>query len=36
LITEPKSYHYLNQGRKLNDLLMRAAHLMAYFCLNKS
>ena len=29
-----KLCHYLNQGRKLNDILMRAAHLMAYFYLN--
>jgi len=30
-----KLCHYLNQGRKLNDILMRAAHLTAYFYLNK-
>ena len=30
-----KLCHYLNQGRKLNDILMRAANLMAYFYLNK-
>jgi len=27
--------HYLNQGRTLNDMLMRAAHSMAYFDLSK-
>jgi len=26
-----KLSHYLNQGRTLNDILMRAAHWMAYF-----
>jgi len=30
-----KLCHYLNQGRKLNDISMRAAHLLAYFYLNK-
>jgi len=25
----------MDQGRKLNDILMRAAHLVAYFYLNK-
>jgi len=27
--------HYLNQGRTLNDILLRAAHWMAYFDLSK-
>jgi len=27
--------HYLNQGRTLNDILMSAAHSMAYFHLSK-
>jgi len=27
--------HYLNQGRKLNNILMRAAYWMAYFDLSK-
>jgi len=30
-----KLCHYLNQGRTLNDILMRAAHGMAYFDLSK-
>jgi len=30
-----KLCHYLNQGRTLNDILMRAAHCMTYFDLSK-
>jgi len=30
-----KSHHYLNQGRIFYDILMRAAHRMAYFDLSK-
>jgi len=30
-----KSYHYLNQGRTFYDILMRAAHWMAYFDISK-
>jgi len=30
-----KLFHCLNQGRTLNDILMRAAHSMAYFDLSK-
>jgi len=30
-----KLCHYFNQGRTLNDIFMRAAHLMAYFELSK-
>ena len=30
-----KLCHYLNQGRTLNDTLMRAVHRMAYFDLGK-
>jgi len=30
-----KVCHYLNQGRTLNDILMRATHWMAYFDLSK-
>jgi len=30
-----KVYHYLDQSRTLSDILMRAAHSMAYFDLNK-
>jgi len=30
-----KLYHYLDQGRTLNDILFRAARGMAYFDLSK-
>jgi len=30
-----KLCHYLNQGRTLDDIFMRAAHLMAHFELSK-
>ena len=30
-----KLCHYLNQGRTLNDILMRVEHWMAYFDLSK-
>ena len=30
-----KLCHYRNQGRTLNNMLMRAAHWMAYFELSK-
>jgi len=30
-----KLCHYLNQGRTLNDILMRAAHSKAYFDLSQ-
>jgi len=30
-----KVCHYLDQGRTLNDILLRAAHSMAYFDLSK-
>jgi len=30
-----KVYHYFNQGRTLNDIVMRAARWMAYFDLSR-
>jgi len=34
-LTEQKLSHYLNQGRTLNNILLRAAHWMVYFDLRK-
>jgi len=34
-LTEPKIRHCPNQGRTLNDILLRAAHCMACFDLSK-